>query len=68
MKKKFLTFAIIGALAAHYAQASGTTTAPNPSKYEKCIDTRDKSGKYIKTCKMIKVHKKLEGTPVPTKK
>lgn len=29
---------------------------------------RDNYGKVIKICKTIKVHKKLEGTEVPTKK
>ena len=28
----------------------------------------DKSGKPQQTCKTIKVHKKLEGTEIPTKK
>jgi hypothetical protein len=41
-----------------------------------CKDVVDKDGKTVKNkdgtakqaCKTIKVHKKLEGTPVPTKK
>jgi hypothetical protein len=28
----------------------------------------DKEGKPVQVCKKIKVHKKLEGTPVPEKK
>lgn len=44
---------------------------------EVCTDKLDKAGKSVldkktgkavQTCKKIKVHKKLEGTPVPTKK
>jgi hypothetical protein len=43
---------------------------------EVCKDKLDKAGKVIKgkdgkpvqECKTIKVHKKLEGTPVPEKK
>lgn len=43
---------------------------------EVCKDKKDKDGKVIqdkngkpeKVCKKIKVHKKLEGTPVPEKK
>ena len=41
-----------------------------------CIDQKDKDGNVIKdkdgkakqTCKMVKVHKKLEGTEVPGQK
>ena len=29
---------------------------------------KDKKGKVVQDCKIIKVHKKLEGTKVPTKK
>jgi hypothetical protein len=29
---------------------------------------KDKNGKAVQDCKVIKVHKKLEGTVVPTKK
>lgn len=40
-----------------------------------CVDRKgkdgkavlDKSGKTVQDCKTIKVHKKLEGTPVPEK-
>ena len=44
---------------------------------EVCKDRKDKSGKVVmdkktnkpaQDCKKIKVHKKLEGTPVPEKK
>lgn len=43
---------------------------------EVCTDKKDKNGKVIKDkdgnavqeCKKIKVHKKLEGTPVPDQK
>lgn len=29
---------------------------------------KDKAGKVVQACKEMKVHKKLEGTPVPEKK
>ena len=29
---------------------------------------KDKAGKVVQTCKEMKVHQKLEGTPVPEKK
>jgi hypothetical protein len=45
-------------------------------KKEVCSDVKDKAGKVVKnkdgstkqSCKIIKVHKKVEGTPVPVKK
>ena len=47
-----------------------------PKTKEVCKDVMDKNGKPVKNkdgtikqqCKTIKVHKKLEGTPVPDKK
>ena len=33
-----------------------------------CVDVKDKAGKPKQNCKEMKVHKKLEGTPVPVKK
>ena len=41
-----------------------------------CVDVKDKDGKVVKdakgnakqNCKEVKVHKKLDGTPVPEKK
>ena len=47
-----------------------------PRTKEVCKDVVDKNGKAVKNkdgsvkqqCKTIKVHKKLEGTPVPDKK
>ncbi len=56
-----------------------TLNAPahaEPKTKEVCKDVVDKQGKPVKNkdgtvkqqCKTIKVHKKLEGTPVPDKK
>jgi hypothetical protein len=28
---------------------------------------KDKAGKDVKTCKTVKIHKKLDGKPVPSK-
>ena len=33
---------------------------------EVCRMEKDKKGKEVKVCKKIKVHKKLEGTKIPT--
>jgi hypothetical protein len=54
-----------------------TTAYAGGETKEVCTDKLDKAGKPvldnktkqpIQTCKKIKVHKKLEGTEVPTKK
>jgi hypothetical protein len=53
-----------------------TTAYAEPKTKEVCKDVVGKDGKTVKnkdgtakqTCKTIKVHKKLEGTPVPDKK
>ena len=50
--------------------------AANESTTRVCVDVKDKAGKEVKdakgkvkqNCKEMKVHKKLEGTPVPPKK
>lgn len=53
---------------------AGTTFA-DAEKKQVCHDKLDKAGKpvekagkVVQDCKMIKVHKKLEGTDVPVKK
>jgi len=33
-----------------------------------CEKTKDSKGKEKEVCKMVKIHKKLEGTPLPEKK
>jgi hypothetical protein len=51
------------------------TSYAEAEKKEVCKDVigkdgqvvKDKAGKPKQTCKIIKVHKKLEGTPVPEK-
>jgi hypothetical protein len=78
--KKTLIVAIlslfaVGACAQDRGQPVYGKTTPNPvvepeldqtPKYKKvCIDTKDKAGKSIKKCRTVKVHQKLEGTPVP---
>lgn len=69
-----VVWSIVGAEVA-YAQDKGQPvygkTTPNPvveptnEKQKVCIKD-EKTGK--ETCKMMKIHKKLEGTPVPPKK
>jgi hypothetical protein len=61
------------------AVAAITLTVPaqaEPRTKQVCKDVVDKNGKAVKNkdgstkqaCKTIKIHKKLEGTPVPAKK
>lgn len=66
--KKLITLLFVSALSVSvYAEAEVK---------EVCKDKKDKAGKVVvdksgkakQECKKIKVHKKLEGTPVPEKK
>lgn len=72
MKKLLLVLAIAAGLIVPLAQAEDV-------KHETkkvCVDKTGKDGQPVKgkdgkvqqTCKEVKVHKKLEGTPVPEKK
>lgn len=65
-----LTVAVLGFTTYNTAYAAdGETT-------KVCVDVKDKNGQPVKdakgnvkqNCKTMKVHKKLEGTEVPTKK
>jgi len=64
MKKLFVLIAL-----AVFSLAHAETT-------QVCVDVRDKAGELVKdksgkvkqTCKTMKKHEKLEGTPVPEKK
>ena len=59
------------------AMAFGTVSVQAEKETTKvCVDIKDKEGKPVKDakgntkqqCKEMKVHKKLEGTEIPTKK
>lgn len=73
--KKFLIALnlVLCSLVVHAAEPVYAKTTPNPvvapepskEKQKVCIKD-EKTGK--ETCKMMKVHKKLEGTEVPVKK
>jgi hypothetical protein len=66
--KKILTLILVGLMS--------TAVFAEAELKEKCIDVKDKDGKVVKdkngkpkqSCKMIKVHKKLEGTAIPEDK
>lgn len=78
--KKIIALIAIGMLTAcsvNAAEPFYAKTTPNPViepepdepvQYKKvCIDSKDAAGKPIKKCRTVKVHQKLEGTPVPKK-
>jgi hypothetical protein len=70
-----ICWAIVLAVAAIALATPGQAYAETKTK-EVCKDVVGKDGKTVKNkdgtpkqaCKTIKVHKKLEGTPVPAKK
>ena len=54
---------------ANLVHAEGTVKEVCKDRLDKAGKVvKDKSGKVKQDCKKIKVHKKLEGTPVPEKK
>jgi hypothetical protein len=68
MRSIFLAVALFTGVVTHaYAEQEKTKV---------CVDVKDKAGAPVKdakgnvkqTCKEMKVHKKIEGTEVPTKK
>lgn len=44
------------------------TEDDKPNTKKACVKKTGKDGKMRQECRIIKVHKKLEGTPVPSKK
>lgn len=78
--KKILALMIIGMLSACSVNAAEpfyakTTPHPviepepdEPPKYKRvCVNTKDKAGKDVRQCRTVKIHQKLDGTPVPKK-
>jgi hypothetical protein len=57
------------------AAAPAAEPAKTPETRKVCVDVKDKAGKPVlnkdgtvkQKCQTVKVHKKLEGTPVPAK-
>jgi len=61
-------FALIMLIATNPAYAAGTTKEVCRDKLDKAGKVvKDKSGKIAQDCKTIKIHEKVEGTPVPEK-
>lgn len=72
MNKLLVALLLASSTLVHAAEPVYAKTTPNPvvvpetnEKQKVCIKD-DKTGK--ETCKMMKIHKKLEGTKVPEKK
>ena len=72
--KKVLIATLLSLSSIAFAAASAAS-APKETK-KVCVDVKDKEGKPVKdakgnvkqNCKEMKVHQKLEGTPVPPAK
>jgi len=61
-------FALIVLIATNPAYAEGKTKEVCRDKADKAGNiVKDKRGKTMQVCKKIKVHKKVDGTPVPEK-
>lgn len=72
--------ALLTGLALSMTVLASPTPSPESKKKETvkvCVDQKDKQGKPVvdpktgkikQTCKDVKKHQKLEGTPVPAKK
>jgi hypothetical protein len=54
------------AAAVALTMSAGTVYSAETKKV--CIEQKQKDGKMKNVCKDVKVHKKLEGTPVPGQK
>ncbi len=75
--KKLITSVLLGLTLAFsgYAVASGDTAGKgemkevcHPKKDKAGKEVKDKNGKVVQECKMIKVRNKLEGTEIPPAK
>jgi hypothetical protein len=76
MKNIFWSLCIVVSVSFLWNNAFADVVKPAETTTKVCVDVKDKAGKPIKdakgvvkqNCKEMKVHKKLEGTPVPVKK
>ena len=65
MKKLLLTLALIFAVPATYA-ATEVKQVCHPAKDKSSNPIKNKDGSVKQNCKTIKVHKKVDGTALPT--
>ena len=77
MKNIFWSLCVVVGLSfLSWNNAFAEAAKPAETTTKVCVDVKDKEGKPVKdakgkvkqNCKEMKVHKKLEGTPVPPKK
>jgi hypothetical protein len=66
--KKLITLVLISAMSMSVLAEAEVKEVCKDRKDSKGAVVKDKSGKARQECKKIRVHKKLEGTPVPEKK
>lgn len=57
---------VIAALLLSPIALSGDTKSPEVKTREVCTTVKDKKGRDAKECRTIRVHKKREGTPIPS--
>jgi hypothetical protein len=68
--KTFFTFILAAIFTTSVFATAASAPAPSassPKTKQVCKVKKDKVGKDVKTCKTIKIHKKLDGKPVPSK-
>lgn len=65
--KKLLALVLVGFISTAFASAEIKEVCHDKMDKKGQV-VKDKDGKAVQECKKIKVHKKLEGTAVPTKK
>jgi hypothetical protein len=62
---KYLTIALLTALLSFSSFTTYAEEKKQPETKKVCIDEKQKNGNVKQICKTIKVHKKLDGKPVP---
>lgn len=69
MNKFFTAIVLTFFTATSFAQAAPAPDkgASSPQVKEVCRDKKGKDGKTKTVCKKVKIHKKLDGKPVPQK-
>ncbi len=69
MTKTITIFALLAFLNTAFATtvAAPAAGASAPVVKEVCRDRKDKNGEVKKVCKKVKIHKKHEGKPIPSK-
>ncbi len=64
---KYLTLVFLTALLS-FSSATYAQEKSQPRTKKVCMNEKQKNGKTKEVCKIIKTHKKLDGTTIPNKK